>query len=49
MKQRNAFMNQYQKEKLFSDGLEEFDSSREVVQNLIEDYKSAERKDYLTP
>lgn len=50
LKQRNAFMNVYQKEggDLFADGtLEEFDSSREVVQMLCDEYKAAEGPDYL--
>ena len=50
LKQRNAFLNVYQKEggNLFSEGsLEEFDSSREVVQLLVDEYKAAETPDYL--
>jgi tubulin gamma len=47
LKQRNAFMNVYQKEKMFSDNLDEFDNSREVVQTLIDEYKAAESKNYL--
>ena len=33
---------------MFADGLEEFDSAREVVTDLIEEYKAAERPDYVT-
>ena len=33
---------------MFQDNLDEFDSSREVVVNLIEEYKAAERADYIT-
>lgn len=47
LKQRNAFMSQYQQQKIFSDNLDEFDSSREVVASLIDEYKAAERTDYL--
>eukprot|EP00013_Stygamoeba_regulata_P003826 CAMPEP_0177631622 /NCGR_PEP_ID=MMETSP0447-20121125/1848_1 /TAXON_ID=0 /ORGANISM="Stygamoeba regulata, Strain BSH-02190019" /LENGTH=487 /DNA_ID=CAMNT_0019133119 /DNA_START=55 /DNA_END=1518 /DNA_ORIENTATION=+ len=32
---------------LFADGFEEFDSSREVVQNLISEYQAAESDEYL--
>ena len=39
LKSRNAFLNNYEKEKLFSDGLGEFDDSREVVQSLVDEYK----------
>ena len=47
LKQRSAFINVYQKEKMFSDGLEEFDSSREVVQSLVDEYRAAEGSNYL--
>ena len=33
---------------MFSDGLEEFDNAREVVTNMIEEYKASEREDYVT-
>ncbi|KAI9717628.1 MAG: hypothetical protein M1812_004573 [Candelaria pacifica] len=48
MRKRNAFLEQYKKEPMFSDGLGEFDESREVVADLIAEYKAAEGKDYLT-
>jgi len=48
MRKRNAFVANYRKEKMFSDGLEEFDSSKEVVASLIDEYAASERADYLT-
>jgi len=45
---KNAFLNNYQKEDIFSEGLEEFDASHEVVRSLQEEYKAAERPDYIT-
>jgi hypothetical protein len=39
IKKRNAFVDNYRKEPMFADSLDEFDSSREVVYNLIEEYK----------
>lgn len=33
---------------MFADGFEEFDSAREVVTDLIEEYKAAERPDYVS-
>lgn len=48
LKKRNAFLDNYRKEPMFADGLEEFDSSREVVTDLIEEYRAAERIDYVT-
>ncbi|KAJ3031595.1 UNVERIFIED_CONTAM: gamma-tubulin [Siphonaria sp. JEL0065] len=47
LRKRNAFLDQYKKEAMFSDGLEEFDSSRQVVQELIAEYEACERPDYL--
>jgi tubulin gamma len=48
LRKRNAFLDQYRKEPMFEDSLEEFDSSREVVTDLIEEYRAAERPDYVT-
>ena len=48
LRKRNAFLEQYRREPMFADGLEEFDSAREVVTDLIEEYKAAERPDYVT-
>lgn len=47
LKQRNAFMDQYRKEPMFRDSLDEFDDSRETVRMLIEEYNSAEKQEYL--
>lgn len=44
--QRKAFMDQYRKEAMFKDSLEEFDDSRESVRQLIEEYKEAEESKY---
>lgn len=38
----NAYIENYKQEPLFSDGLQEFDDSLEVVNDLIEEYKKAE-------
>ena len=48
LRKRNAFLENYKKEPMFADGLEEFDDSREVVTNLIEEYKAAEKPDYIS-
>lgn len=32
---------------MFSDGLEEFDDSRQIVQDLIEEYQACETPDYV--
>lgn len=48
LRKRNAFLDQYRREPMFADGLEEFDSARDVVTDLIEEYKAAERPDYVS-
>lgn len=46
LRKRNAFMEQYRREAMFSENLNEFDNSREVVQNLIDEYVSMEDPNY---
>lgn len=41
-----AFMEQFRKERMFRENLDEFDDSYRVVQSLIEEYKAAEGPDY---
>ncbi|KAJ3107368.1 gamma-tubulin [Phlyctochytrium planicorne] len=48
LRKRNAFLDQYRKEAMFADSLEEFDSSREVVRDLIAEYEACEGADYLS-
>lgn len=48
LRKRNAFLDVYRKEPMFAENLDEFDSAREVVADLIEEYKAAERPDYVT-
>lgn len=48
LRKRNAFLDVYKKSKLFSDSLEEFDDSTEVVQTLINEYKASAKENYLT-
>ena len=47
LRKRNAFLDQYRKEAMFADSLDEFDNSREVVQNLISEYEASESADYI--
>jgi tubulin gamma len=47
IKSRNAFLDNYRKEAVFQHSMDEFDHSREVVQNLIEEYRACERPDYV--
>ncbi|KAI8914940.1 Tubulin/FtsZ, GTPase domain-containing protein [Powellomyces hirtus] len=47
LRKRNAFLEQYRREPTFADGLDEFDDSREVVQELISEYEACESPDYI--
>lgn len=49
MRKRNAFLEAYKKTAPFSENLDEFDESRQVVADLISEYEAAENADYLTP
>merc|ERR1712086_863856 len=40
LRKKGAFLDVYRKEPMFRDDLDEFDSSREVVQSLIDEYKA---------
>ncbi|XP_034238893.1 tubulin gamma-1 chain [Thrips palmi] len=48
LRKREAFLEQFRKEKMFEDSLDELDNSREAIQELIDEYKAAARPDYLT-
>ncbi len=48
LKKHNAFIDNYKKQPMFADGLEEFDDAREVVQSMVEEYKASEKADYAT-
>ena len=48
MRSRGAFLSQFRAEKMFSDGLEEFEHAEEVVKTLIAEYKAAEKANYLS-
>ena len=40
--------DQFKKEDMFSDNLDEFDESREVVQQLVDEYHAATKENYLS-
>ncbi|KAG8034474.1 hypothetical protein G9C98_007550 [Cotesia typhae] len=48
LRKREAFLEQFKKEKMFEDNLDELDNSREVVECLVKEYQAATRPDYLT-
>ena len=43
-----SILLQFRKEEMFADNLDEMDSSREVVQSLVDEYTAATMPDYLT-
>jgi len=47
MRKREAYIDQFRKEEMFSDNLDEMDDSREVVQNLVDEYLASTKPDYL--
>jgi tubulin gamma len=48
IRSRNAFLDNYRKEPMFQDSLDEFDHARETVQTLVEEYRACERPDYVS-
>merc|ERR1711874_927049 len=48
LRKREAFIDQFRKIPMFADSLDEMDESREVVQQLVDEYSAARRADYLT-
>ncbi|KAG8983845.1 gamma-tubulin [Tulasnella sp. 427] len=48
LRKRNAFLEQYKREKPFANGLEEFDDSRAVVDELMREYLACESAEYIS-
>ncbi|KAJ2765488.1 gamma-tubulin, partial [Coemansia nantahalensis] len=49
LRKRNAFLDLYRREPIFADGLDEFDDARDVVHDLITEYRACESEGYLRP
>ncbi|GBG32401.1 Tubulin gamma chain [Hondaea fermentalgiana] len=47
LRKRNAFLENYRQQPMFADTLEEFDSAREIVSSLAEEYHASESPDYV--
>ena len=47
LRKRNAFLDNYRKEPMFMDTLDEFDLARESVESVIYEYQACERADYI--
>ena len=48
LRKREAFLEQFRKEDMFRDSLDEFESSREVLQQLVDEYQAATKSNYIT-
>ena len=48
LRKREAFLEQFRKTDMFKENLDEFDSSREVIQQMIDEYHAATKADYIT-
>nr|XP_060503710.1 tubulin gamma-1 chain [Panthera onca] len=48
LRKREAFLEQFRKEDIFKENFDELDTSREVVQQLIDEYHAATRPDYIS-
>uniref|UniRef100_A0A023F5N1 Tubulin gamma chain n=2 Tax=Triatoma infestans TaxID=30076 RepID=A0A023F5N1_TRIIF len=48
LRKREAFLEQFRKQTMFQDSLEELDLSREVIENLVSEYYAATKPDYLS-
>lgn len=47
LRKRGAFLDQFKREDMFKDDLSELDDSREVVDNLVQEYEAATQANYL--
>lgn len=47
LRKRNAFLDMYKREAMFSSDLSEFDEARETVGELMAEYRAAEKDDYI--
>lgn len=47
IRKKNAFLNEYRREPMFADNLDEFDDARDVVANLRDEYLAAETPEYI--
>lgn len=48
LRKREAFLEQFRKEDIFKENFDELDNSREIVQQLIDEYHAATRPDYIS-
>jgi len=47
LRKREAFLDQFKKVAIFQENLDEFDASREVLQQLVDEYAAATTPEYI--
>jgi len=47
LRKRNAFLENFKKSAVFENNFDEFDDSKAVVESVIDEYKAAEKEDYV--
>jgi len=47
LRKRNAYLEHFKKSSVFENNFDEFDDSKEVAESVIEEYKAAEKPDYV--
>lgn len=48
LRKRGAFLDQFKREDMFKNDLSELDESREVIDNLVQEYEAATQPNYLS-
>lgn len=44
---KRAFLDQFKKQKMFEENFDELEASRQVVQDLVDEYAAATKPDYI--
>ncbi|KAJ5080189.1 tubulin gamma-2 chain [Anaeramoeba ignava] len=47
LRKRNAFLDGYTKHSLFGESLDEFDNAKQIILNLVDEYRASEYPDYI--
>jgi tubulin gamma len=48
LRKRGAFLDQFKREEMFKDNLNELDDARDVVDSLVQEYEAATQPNYLS-
>jgi len=47
LRKRNAYLDHFKKSSVFENNFDEFDDSKAVVESVVDEYKAAEKEDYV--